>query len=428
MSLGMAFTFLITIMASLTARYKWYEEGSLNIQLLILVCIWLISWIVFKTNFRGFLYLVIAVHFLSNSIVQFAAQDVAQSPSGDQSDNMLLKLVDGRELAITPSIYLLVYDSYVINETMLGYGIDNLDQEQYLEGLDFKIYPHTYSIRSSTTSTMSRVFNISTSNYGNRRRAISGDGIVHNLLIEYGYKTYGVFPEGYFFRGTIPSYDYWYPGVHSSVSYLTKAIFLGEFRSNLDFDKVPHEEFVHEKRTIFSEAHEEPRFIYMHTYLPGHSLLTGFCRANEIELYSERLAQANLEMRQDLALIMENDPEAIVIVASDHGPRLTKNCYWTKDEYDIAEITRLDVQDRNGTFLAIKWPSPDFEDYDEITVLQDLFPAIFAYIFEDQSMLESKIEPITINRTKISGVEVSDGIIIGGMNDGEALFVVKEGD
>jgi len=117
-----------------------------------------------------------------------------------------------------------------------------------------------------------------------------------------------------------------------------------------------------------------------------------------------------------------------VIVAGDHGPYLTKNCLTTEEEYDISEINRLDVQDRNGTFLAIKWPSSNFEEYDDITVLQDLFPAIFATIFEDQGLLESRIEPITDNGTRISGVEVSDGIIVGGMNDGEALFINDEAD
>ncbi len=64
----------------------------------------------------------------------------------------------------------------------------------------------------------------------------------------------------------------------------------------------------------------------MHTHLPYHSQNSGVCRPDEIELFGERLAQANIEMKQDLALVLENDPEAIVIVAGDHGPHLTKNC------------------------------------------------------------------------------------------------------
>jgi len=430
MFLGMAFAFLITNMASLTWRYKWYLEGSLQIQLLVLCGIWLISWIVFKTNFRNLLYLVIAINFLSNTIVQFTDQDNMQfQTSDDQTANMLVKLVDDREPVITPSIYLLVYDSYVINETMLAHGIDNTDQEQYLEGLDFKIYPHTYSVKSTSISTMSRVLNNSMRFFGNSRRAVSGDGIVQNLLKKYGYKTCGLFSTDYFFRGIIPSYDYWFPGSSSSVSLLLiKAIFLGEFRFDINFDEVPQEEFIHEKRRIFLEATEEPRFIYMHSKLPGHSTDSGICRPNEIELFRERLVIANLEMREDLALVIENDPEAIVIVAGDHGPHLTKNCYITKNEYDLSEINRLDIQNRNGTFLAVKWPSSDFEEYDDITILQDLFPVLFAYIFEDQDLLKSKIEPITDNGMRISGVEVLDGIIVGGINDGEALFVAEDSD
>jgi hypothetical protein len=275
---------------------------------------------------------------------------------------------------------------------------------------------------------MSRVLNSSTSYYGNPRRAVSGDGVVQNLLEKYGYTTYGIFQVNHFSRGTIPSYDYWFPGGGSSVNLFVKAIFLGEFRFDLDFDLVPEAEYLQEKNTIFSEVPSGPRFIYSHSIRPGHSINAGVCRPNEIELYGERLAEANDEMRQDIKLILKNDPDAIVIVAGDHGPYLTKNCIETRDKYHLSEISRLDIQDRNGTFLAIKWPSSDFEDYDEITVLQDIFPAIFAYIYGDQDLLNAKIKPITDNGTRISGAEVSDGIIQGGLNDGEALFIQGDGE
>jgi len=425
MFLGMAFTFLITNMASLSRQFSWYGNGSLKIQLLILGGVWFISWLLFKINLRNFLYLLIAVNFASNSFLQIINREGTQSNADlNQTNNMLVRLIDSREPVVTPSIYLLVYDAYVANETMLAHGIDNRDQEQYLKDLGFKMYPHTYSVANDTIGSMSRVLNNSMSYYGNERRAVSGDGLIQNLLEKFGYKTYGVFGTDFVFRGIIPSYDYSFPGSSSSsVSFLlTKAIFLGEMRFDINFDEVSPEGYIEEKKIILSNVTEEPKFIYMHSKLPGHSQNSGDCRPNEIELFSERLALANVEMRQDTALVMENDPEAIVIVAGDHGPYLTKNCMITRDEYDISEITRLDIQDRNGTFLAIRWPSSDFEEYDDITVLQDLFPTIFAYIFEDQGLLESKIEPITVNGTRISGVEVSDGTIVGGIHDGEALF------
>ena len=124
---------------------------------------------------------------------------------------------------------------------------------------------------------------------------------------------------------------------------------------------------------------------------------------------------------------MKNDPSGIIIIAGDHGPYLTKNCIGTKGDYNISEISRLDIQDRYGTFLAIKWPTDEFSKYDEITVLQDIFPAIFAYMYQDVEFLELQIEPsIKGYSYRLSGVSVNDGIIIGGIDDGEPLFISEK--
>ena len=72
--------------------------------------------------------------------------------------------------------------------------------------------------------------------------------------------------------------------------------------------------------------------------------------------------------------------------------------------------------------MAIRWPNLDFENYDDITILQDLFPVIFAYILADPGILESQLEPIIIESTNISGASVIDGMIEGGIHNGEPLF------
>jgi hypothetical protein len=365
----------------------------------------------------------IAVYFAANSIVQLNARDSTQySSSVDQDDNKLVALIGAREPVVAPSIYLLVYDSYVASETMSAYGIDNRVQEQYLEGLGFKIYPHTYSLGALSIASMSRVLNCSVSFYGNPRRGVSGDGVVQNLLEESGYKTYGVFPTDYFFRGIVPSYDYSFPGYASSASLLIEAILEGEFRFDIDFDEVSREEYLQEKESVLSEVSEEPRLIYTHSRSPGHSQGSGVCLPNQVELYGDALVRANLEMRNDIEMIVENDPKAIVIVAGDHGPYLTKNCIGTDDAYDMSEISRLDIQDRLGTFLAIRWPSENFEEYDDITVLQDLFPAVFAYMFADPGLLASRVEPTILDTKAISGANVVDGVIAGGIHAGQSLF------
>ncbi len=423
MFLGLAFAFSITNMAALSRQFAWFEEGDLKIQLAVFSGVLLVSWFLFHLNYQKLLYLLIAAFFLTNSVSQLLARDDGSFTTDlDGTDNKLVTLIGSKEPAVTPSVYLLVYDAYVANETMLAYGIDNRSQEQYLEKLDFRIYPRTYSVGGTSVSTMSRVLNASVDYYGNPRKGVSGDGTVQNLLKGFGYKTYGVFASDHFGRGIVPSYDYSFPSYSSSANTLLKAILLGEFRFTIAFDNVSREQFIVEKINLFSEESEDPKFIYMHSNFPTHSQNSGACLPNEVEFFNERLLRANLEMRQDVETIIENDPEAIVIVAGDHGPYLTKNCSSTGDSYDISEISRLDLQDRFGTFLAIRWPTEDFEKFDDITVLQDLFSAIFAYLFQDQRLLESKIEPATLEEETVSGAAVVDGMIEGGVHSGESLF------
>lgn len=427
-SIGLAFAFSITIMPSLSAQFAWHEVGALKTQLAVFGGVWFISLLMFQFEQRNFMHVLVILLFLTNAILQTPSPNrETPAPDTDETGNAFISLVDSREPANTPNIYLLIYDAYVVNETMSAYGIDNQPQEQYLANLGFKIYPHTYSVGSTSLLTMNRLLNVSTSEHGNPWKGVSGDGVVQNTLEGFEYKTYGIFPSDFFFRGEPPSYDKFFPNHGSSVRLLIDAILIGEFRFDIEFDKVSREQFIHEKGNAISEVQTHPKFMYSHSNLPGHSQNSGACVANEVELYDERLAKANIEMNLDVEAIITNDPDAIVIIAGDHGPYLTKNCSITEGTYALSEISRLDIQDRYGTFLAIRWPSSNFEAYDDITVLQDVFPAIFAYLFEDTTILKSKINPMTLeNEPVISGATVIEGVIIGGINNGEALFTDAE--
>ena len=426
--LGMAFSFTIINMAALSQQFAWLEVGSLRIQLAVFGGLFLASWFLYDLK-QKLLYFLIAAYFVSNTAVQAFTphENKANTAAVPYTDNKLVQLVEDRKPPSTPNIYLLIYDAYAHNETMLSYGIDNSAQEKHLQSLGFKLYPRTYSIGASSTNTMSRVFNASIKYYGNMRRGVSGDGVVQNLLKGLGYKTYGVFTTDYFFRGTKPSYDFSFPKVRassqsSSSRLLSKAVLLGEFRFDLEFDKEPIDNFFAAKRDVFEKNFKDQIFIYVHGRFPGHSQNSGACLPNETQLFKERLQKGSVEMRQDLEIVIKNDPNAIVIVAGDHGPYLTKNCLNTGLAGDISEVSRLDIQDRFGTFLAIRWPTKDFEEYDDITVLQDLFPSIFAYLFKDETLLEAKVEPKTLEPYRVSGASVKNGIIYGGIDNGEPLF------
>jgi len=425
--LGMAFAFIITDMASLSARYRWFETGNLRIQLPIFGGVFLVARLLYRgPNGRKLLYLLLSGYFLANTLTHLAAPESNRvGPESGAGENPLVKLTGSRTPLSRPNIYFLVYDSYVVNETMLAYGIDNHGQQEYLEEKGFKTYPHAYSVGEYTIPSISRTMEVSADYYGSRRRGISGSGTVHRLLKQFGYRTYGICQSNRFFQGIGSGYDYSFPEIdtRASAKLLAKAILMGEFRFDVAFDRPTRERFVEYKTGIFDQESPEPRFVYMHDYLPGHSQISGECLPNETELFRERLAEANRQMQRDVETIIRNDPGAIIIVAGDHGPYLTKNCVATGNDYDISEISRLDIQDRFGAFLSIRWPDENFSGYDEITVLQDIFPAVFAYIFQDRQFLESRIEPRTLAPDFISDAEVIDGIIRGGIHDGEPLFL-----
>lgn len=429
MILGLAFVFTIINMASLSHYFFWFRSGSLKIQLMFFGGVFLVTWLLYSPKNKVILYLFIVMNFVANSTFQLLSPDVgADEPSLPIAENKLLSFVEGRTPAVTPNIYLLVYDAYVPNETMLAYGINNSSQEDYLREQGFELYPHTYSVAAATTTTMSRVLNASTEFYGPPRKGTSGDGIVQNTLKHLGYKTYGIFPSDFMFLGIGSSYDFSFPENSASVTDapLLNSILIGEFRFDQGFNNQPREQFIETKQSILEGVSGgNPVFIYTHSDLPKHSQNSGACLPDETDLFKERLTSANIEMRQDIKTITENDPDAIVIIAGDHGPYLTKNCTSTDAGFNISEISRLDIQDRFGTFLAIRWPTQDFTKYDDITVLQDSFPAVFAYLYKDEKILEAKIEPVTIisESIRISGASVKNGVIYGGINDGEPLFL-----
>lgn len=129
-------------------------------------------------------------------------------------------------------------------------------------------------------------------------------------------------------------------------------------------------------------------------------------------------------MKNDVNNIKESDPNAIIILLADHGPYLTKNC---RDlvGFDQNSIDRYDIQDRYGTFLAIHWPNDlEFTDY-EIQITQDIFPAILGNITKNKKLFDQlKLDRKFSDRFDniVSGINVKNGVIVGGKNDGQALF------
>ncbi|RPJ73394.1 MAG: hypothetical protein EHM20_12305, partial [Alphaproteobacteria bacterium] len=279
-SLGLAFAFTMINMSALSQNFNWFAKGSLKIQLLYFGFVFMLALSLMKLNYQKFLSLILLVYFVSNSFIQIISYGRnSEKEALPATENRLQSMTEGRIPESTPNIYLLVYDAYVANETMLGYGIDNSPQETYLKDQGFVLYPSTYSVDAISINSMSRVLNASTEYGGNLRRAVSGDGFVQNTLKKLGYKSYGLFPNDYFFRGIGSSYDF--TTLASSISptkLIISAVLIGEFRWDIGFNSLSRDEFVNMKQEIFKSDIEKPLFIYSHSNKPVHSQNSGVCR------------------------------------------------------------------------------------------------------------------------------------------------------
>lgn len=430
-ALGLAFSSTIILMPYLSKLFNWFQTGNFLIQLLFFFSLFILVLLMISNKLRKVFYIYLIINLILNPTIQFFSKNVFSETEEQISqiwDNELLSFMSEKVPEDTPDVFFLVYEAYVPNETLMAYGFDNKTQEELLQDYGFKIYPNIYSIGSPTLNSLSRVFNISANLSSNPRYGIAGDGVVQKMFKNLDYTLYGYVTSSWIYRGYGSKYDYSYPNekVFDSDEMLISAILIGEFQSNLFFDVTLNDEFVHAKHLIFENISSVPTFAYIHSTFPGHSQISGRCLPKEIDLYLQRLEIANREMQQDIEILLKTHPNSIVIIAGDHGPYITDSCFGLSDEYDISEISRLDIQDRFATFLAIRWPSNDYEDFDDIVVLQDLFPAIFAYIFDDKSFLETKIEPNIMDTYVISGATVKDGIIYGGVDDGQPLFINPE--
>jgi hypothetical protein len=84
------------------------------------------------------------------------------------------------------------------------------------------------------------------------------------------------------------------------------------------------------------------------------------------------------------------------------------------------------LQDRFGAFLAIKWPGGAVQTGYELEIIQDIFPAVFSYLYEDEDEDEDMMEhvlPRLSTKRHFAGVHIRDGLIVGGRDDGEPLYL-----
>jgi hypothetical protein len=431
---GLAFSHTLFNMAAVASHYHWHKGGRLKIQLPLMALFFGLCLVLYCLD-RRFLRTAACVLFAVCLVPGSGGpREIDRIEGNGNADRpKLQELTRGREPKHRPNIFLLTYESYVANETMLAYGIDNSSQENFLKEKGFHVYNGNWSVGASTLPSMSRMLGVRGWAYD---APVEGDGVVQTILAANGYRTFGVFPSTYHlqgpgsYEGGLGSYDYTFPSSspasvrNDQALLLCRQILVGGFRSDAIYESIDYKDYLYEKKAVLERKGSEPRFLYTHNVFPGHAQGSGKATGNELALYRESLVHANLEMIRDVTTAIKHNPSAVVIVCGDHGPSLTKNCTRLGGAYDISDVDRLDIQSRYGCFLAIRWPEGASIDHGRIEILQDVFPAVFSWMYEDPTMWGLAMEKVTRSATAytISGARVRNGMIEGGVDDGRPLF------
>lgn len=195
MLLILTLSFTLTNMAALARSYSWHLSGDILPQLtiwLIAITACAILYRLDRTALRG-----ICCLFLITSSAHTLWSTTGNTPDNSASTNQLQSqqgpsewqlAFEGARMKQTPHVFLMTYDSYVENETLLKYGIDNSAQEEFLREAGFQLYPGTYSVAASSRATMSRVLGADSP-----LRGVAGFSPMLDVLKTQGYQTAGIF-------------------------------------------------------------------------------------------------------------------------------------------------------------------------------------------------------------------------------------------
>ena len=451
-SVATAYIFLLYYMPVLASINNWSSKGSLIILFVILFSLILLIYFLYLKNKKLLLTLVsiFFVFTISNSLytnLEELKKNKGLNSKADlisnkkfiskknyhSSDNhrFILEAISNSSIKTKYDIIFMVYESYVNEETMNHYGIDNSEQISFLKEKNFKIYEKNYSIGADTYDSLSRTLNLS-SDLGDTRSKnyTAGSNFLTDTLSKAGYKNFGILQsKNAFSGGIVPVWDEYFPDVSDLSLDLFKAVSEGIFRYDFEVGtnvKNWREEFNEKKKEIINRKKDRPYFMYTYSANPGHSQNAGVCMPEEADKkkYIEKLYYANNEMKDDVNTLLEVNPNAIVIIAGDHGPYLTVNCYNVPKEYDVSKINRYHIQDRYGSFLAIHWPNELKKNSHDIRILQDVFTSVLAKIYNNNDIWDKgKVSSKLISMVAGEGVSVENGIITGGKNDGEELFL-----
>jgi Sulfatase len=290
-----------------------------------------------------------------------------------------------------PNVYFFEPDGYVGFKQLKEppYSFDNSTFESFLKKNDFKTYPDfrtnyvTTLASNGATFTMKHHyydFNLELEEVENATSIIISENPVLDAFKNNGYETYFLSSSHYFLLNR-PKMGYHHSNIdYSKIAYLHNG--MGE-----------REPIVKPFLRYLEDDIEKPKFFFVQFLLPWHVSSHENSAAGvegEREAYLDRLEEANTMLTEMISKILEKDPNALILMMSDHGGYV--GLTFTRESYAPVTDPVL-VKSIFKSNLTIHWPENDIPAYDEeLDSPVNVFRVLFSYLSGNKNFIKH-LEP-----------------------------------
>jgi YidC/Oxa1 family membrane protein insertase len=396
--------FILAAMFLVLIREITKYVGTTPIDFVLLFAIFLFILDLFKKSKKILIIFLLSASF--SVLLTYAIKSVIKKAKIEPADaSIIFKDLYKIKMQDTPAIYLFMHDAFPHRDLIKKLGLDVSLLDILLKKYDFIEY-NVYSLFCYTMPTMSSTFNMKKEHIKGDwpdgeemeylRASLGGNNIISKILSDNGYRNYVSLSdnnnngEKYFF-GESPTSEIIESHIRSGRITLLHAIRCGTIHT---FEKDSTSMLLGQWA---SHANNEGKILAWGVGYPGHGWESGN-EEYEIKELKERYNFAMYEIKKELESTIANNPDAIVILMSDHGPWVlddTSRLHW---DLNNDAIQPIHFRDSYGAFMAIRWPDKErAAKYDkEFNITQDLFPIVLAYLYDSPIPLKYKIEDTAV--------------------------------
>jgi YidC/Oxa1 family membrane protein insertase len=294
-------------------------------------------------------------------------------------------------LKTKPDVYFLIYDSYMDSKYFNYLGINNINVLNFLKTNNFKIYDKKLSLENASLPSLGILYESFNANFKIEKKSkdilrdvLAGNNHLDQFLQSQGYITTTIASSYFTPRNGRTQKD-----VQIS-NRVGNVIFRGLLSGGMNSETVTEEDSDMNpwnllKNKYFSPNQGNPRWIYMHQFLPGHSPSNSKCDREWFNKFKRKVDQSHKMIIDDVNLIIKNNPKAIIIIAGDHGPALDRCGVLSNNKSN--DISGVHLIDHYGVHISIRWPKDNFEKYDNFAYLQGVFHSVLSYLTENENLV-----------------------------------------